>query len=316
VFAALGPHLPDPVVYPTREIQLGVDRLDERAEVGCTDLLVSGNSVAAAALSAQRLAERLGLDDGVVGVLGGSMASVDVDWMNRVTLPRTHPGTVVYVASPVMFFPDDVAESYGLRIYERAVALRGGWAGDLQRWAVDHVPLIRYRSDVADTETLVDAITGDTPTELVTEAPGFRVEPDGHVSSTATWNGDPSWLARLNDAIAAVGAQWRIDLDEQAVLRDHFADLAERGIDVVEVIPPVTDDLRTHFPGGPAGFDDYLVAARGVVDGTSARLVDLSSQAYPDDLFFDTHHLNELGSQRLTDDVVAALGPAPVRGCG
>jgi hypothetical protein len=315
VFAVLGPHLPDPVVYPTREIQLGVDRIDARAADGCVDLLVSGNSVAAAALSAQRLAERLGLDEGVVGVLGGSIASVDVDWMRRVTIPRTQPGTVVYVASPVMFFPDDVAEQYGLRIYERSVALRGGWPGSLQRWAVDNIPLIRYRSDIADPETLVDAVTGEIPTDVVTQAPGFTVEPDGHLASTVRWSGDQTWLATLKEAVDAVGTSWRVDLDQQATLRQWFDELDRRGMDVIEVIPPVTDDLRANFPDGPEGFETYLEAARGVVDGTSASLVDLSELPYPDDLFFDTHHLNEEGSRRLTDDVVAALGDQQFTSC-
>jgi hypothetical protein len=314
-FAVIGPDLPEPVVYPTREIQLGVERLEDQAGEGCIDLMVSGNSVAAAALSAQRLAERLGLDDGVVAVLGGSIASVDVDWMERVTLPRADPGTVVYVASPVMFFPEDAAEEFGLRIYERSVALRGGWPGDLQRWAVDHLPLIRYRSDVADTETLVDAITGDTPAELPTEGPGFRLEPDGHVSSTVQWDGNSAVFDRINQAVDAVGSTWRIDLEQQAILRRHFDRLSAEGVDVIELIPPVTDDLPFNFPGGPAGFEEYLEAARGVVDGTDATLVDLSHLPYPDQLFYDTHHLNESGSQQLTDDLVAALGDQSFAPC-
>ncbi len=92
VLAVAGSDLPEPVVYPTREIQLGVERLERQAGDGCIDLLVTGNSVAAAAISAQRLAPRLGLEDGVVSILPGSIASVDVDWMNRVTLPRVRPG--------------------------------------------------------------------------------------------------------------------------------------------------------------------------------------------------------------------------------
>ena len=292
-----------------------MDRLDDQAAGGCIDLLVSGNSVAAAALSADRLAARLGLDDGVVGVLGGSIASVDVDWMERVTLPLARPSTVVYVASPVMFFPSEVADQYGLRLYERSVALRGGWAGDLQRWAVDHVPLIRYRSDVADTETLVDTITGEVPTELITEAPGFTLEPDGHVSSTVRWDGNSAWIHTLRDAVDAVGAEWRVDLGEQVALRQHFERLVARGVDVIQVIPPTTDDLPPNFPDGVAGFEEYLEAARGVVEGTGATLVDLSRARYGDELFYDTHHLNEDGSRRLTDDIVAALGDRTFHGC-
>ena len=71
VLALVGPSLPEPVTYPTREVQLAVERLDARTADGCMDVLVTGNSVAAEALSAQRLAESWGLKSGVVSVLPG-----------------------------------------------------------------------------------------------------------------------------------------------------------------------------------------------------------------------------------------------------
>lgn len=315
--AVVGPSLPEPVLYPTREIQLTVDRLDEVTADGCIDVLVTGNSVAAEALSAQRLADAWGLESGVVSVLPGSIATVDIDWMNRVTLPRARPGTVVYVASPLMFVPEQLAENYGLGIYTRAVATRGGWAGDLHRWAVEHLALARYRLVLADTEAMVNGARGDLPTDYedVIEAAGWVLEPDGHIRSSGVWSQSPEFLAAIRDATALVGEEWRIDPAQGERLRAQFDRLAERGIQVVVVIPPVTDDLERVFPGGPEGFGRYVDAARALGDGSDLLTVDLSAEAYPDELFRDTHHLNQQGSDRLTGEVAEALSGTPLPAC-
>lgn len=309
VLAVVGPALPEPVTFPTREIQLAIDRLDERTSTGCVDLLVTGNSVAAEALSAQRLAEGIGLQSGVVSVLPGSIGTVDVDWMNRVTLPRADPGTVVYVASPLMFVPEDLAANYGLGIYTRAVAIRGGWAGDLHRWAVDHLPLAKYRLALADTEGIVDQAQGDLPQTYadVIEAAGWTLEPDGHIASTGTWGGSSNFLDRLADEVVRLEGRWRIDGTQVDALADQFRRLDAEGRRVVMVIPPVTDDLTEAYPGGPAGFDAYLDAARSLGDGTGLITVDLSAEPYPDEMFRDTHHLNEVGSRQLTAEVAAQV---------
>lgn len=309
VLAVVGPALPEPVTFPTREIQLAIDRLDERSASTCVDLLVTGNSVAAEALSAQRLAEGVGLATGVVSVLPGSIGTVDVDWMNRVTLPRADPGTVVYVASPLMFVPEDIAADYGLGIYRRAIAVRHGWAGDLHRWAIDGLPLMRYRLALADIEGLVDQAQGDVPEtyDEVIEAAGWTLEPDGHIASTGTWSGSSSFLDRLEVEADRLAGRWRIDEDQVAALAEQFRRLDGEGRRVIVVIPPVTDDLIDAYPGGPPGFEAYLDAARGLGEGSGPVVVDLSTEPYTDDLFRDTHHLNEAGSRRLTAEVAAAL---------
>jgi hypothetical protein len=309
VLAVVGPALPDPVTYPTREIQLAVERLDQRTAGGCTDVFVTGNSVAAEALSAQRLADAWGRRSGAVSVLPGSIASVDVDWMNSVTLPRARPGTLVYVASPLMFVPEDIAQRYGLSIYQRAVVTRGGWAGDLHRWAVDHLPLAKYRLVLADPEALVNGLRGELPTSYdeVVAAAGWTIEPDGHIRSTGTWAGDEAFLDAIGDAEAIVGGEWRLDDHQRDALRAQFLRLEERGMRVVVVIPPVTDDLEAAFPGGEQGFQDYVAEARSVGEGTETTTVDLSGEGYDDTMFRDTHHLNQQGSDRLTAEVADAL---------
>ena len=317
VVAAIGPSLPEPVTYPTREIQLAVERLDQLTEGGCADVFVTGNSVAAEALSAQRLADAWGLRSGVVSVLPGSIASVDVDWMNEVTLPRARPGTLVYVASPLMFVPEDVAQRYGLSIYNRAVVTRGGWPGDLHRWAVDHVALAEYRLVLADPEALVNGLRDELPTtyDEVVAAAGWTIEPDGHIRSSGTWTGDQRFLDAISDAEALVGGDWRIDDHQQEVLREQFVRLQDAGMQVVVVIPPVTDDLEAAFPGGPDGFQEYVAEARGVGEGTRVLTVDLSGADYDDTLFRDTHHLNQQGADRLTAEVADALATTAFPAC-
>jgi len=317
VLAVVGPALPEPVTFPTREIQLAIERLDDRTSSGCVDLLVTGNSVAAEALSAQRLAEGVGLESGVVSVLPGSIGTVDVDWMNRVTLPRADPGTVVYVASPLMFVPEDIASDYGLGIYTRAIAIRGGGAGDLHRWAIDHLPLVKYRLALADIEGLVAQAEGEVPTtyDEVIEAAGWTLEPDGHIASTGTWSGASSFLDRLEQEADRLEGRWRIDQVQVDALADQFRRMDREGRGVIMVIPPVTEDLIEAYPGGRAGFDEYLAAARGLGEGSGPVVIDLSAAAYPDELFRDTHHLNETGSQRLTEEVTAALQDADVVSC-
>ena len=316
--AVVGPTLPEPVTFPTREIQLAIDRLDERTSSTCVDLLVTGNSVAAEALSAQRLAEGVGLGSGVVSVLPGSIGTVDVDWMNRVTLPRADPGTVVYVASPLMFVPEDIASDYGLGIYTRAIAIRGGWAGDLHRWSIEHLPLMEYRLALADIEGLVDQAEGDVPEtyDEVIEAAGWTLEADGHIASTGSWSGSSPFLDRLAEEAGRLEGRWRIDQVQIDALAAQFRRLDDEGRRVIMVIPPVTADLIDAYPGGTAGFEEYLDAARSLGEGSAPVVVDLSAADYPDELFRDTHHLNEAGSRRLTAEVTAALQDTEAVPCG
>jgi hypothetical protein len=210
-----------------------------------------------------------------------------------------------------------VAQRYGLSIYTRSVRTRGGWPGDLHRWAVDHLPLAKYRLVLADPEALVDGLRDELPTTYddVIDATGWTIEPDGHIRSTGTWNGDPRFLDAIGDAEAIIGGQWRIDDHQRDVLRAQFRRLEDRGVQVVVVIPPVTDDLEAAFPGGTDGFADYVAEARSVGDGTGTLTVDLSGEDYPDDLFRDTHHLNQQGSDRLTGEVADALAGAAFPRC-
>ena len=80
-------HVPDPG-DPAR-----VDQLDERTAAGCVDLLVTGQ-LGRGRGPVGRSAGRgpWACATGVVSVLPGSIATVDVDWMNRVTLPRARSG--------------------------------------------------------------------------------------------------------------------------------------------------------------------------------------------------------------------------------
>lgn len=317
VLAAVGPSLPEPVTYPTREIQLAVERLDERTADTCMDVLVTGNSVAAEALSAQRLAQAWGLQTGVVSVLPGSIGVVDADWMRRVTVPRADPGTVVYVASPLMFVPEEIADLFGLGIYQRSVETRGGWPGDLQRWAVDHLPLVRYRQVLADPEAMTDAALGDLPSEYdeIIGVLGWEIEPDGHIRSTGTWSYDPAFFEALDDARSLVGDGWRIDQEQVDALQDEFRRLVDEGRRVVVVIPPVTDDLEAAYPGGSAGFQEYAARARTLAEEAGAIALDFSQDDFDDTLFRDTHHLNQDGSDRLTADVAEALGDTALPRC-
>jgi len=309
VLVVVGRTLPDPVTYPTREVQLSVDLLDEQTASGCVDLLVTGNSIAAHDLSASALAPRLGLRSGVVSVLPGSIASVDVDWMNRVTLPRTRPGTVVYVVSPLTFAPPGVAERYGLGIYTRAVATRDGWPGDLHRWAVEHLPLFEYRLSLADVEGLVGGFRDDLPSDYATilAQTGRTVDPDGHIRAEGSFSGSADFLRRLAEAAAVVSDAWEVDQDGVRRLQEQFTAMERRGQRVVVVIPPVASSLPPVFPGGVSGYEDYLDTARSLGDGRSFEVIDLSDAGFADSSFWDTHHLNADGAEQFTADVAAAL---------
>ena len=318
VLAVVGPILPEPVTYPTREIQLSVELLDHQTEGGCVDLLVTGNSIAAHDVSAAALAAGLGLGSGVVSVLPGSIASVDVDWMNRVTLPRTDPGTVVYVVSPLTFAPEAVAERYGLGIYTRAVATRGGWPGDLHRWATEHLPLFEYRLALADFAALSDGAEGKLPTSYaeILAATGRSVDPDGHTRATGSFGGSAAFLESLGTAAQLVSDVWEVDQAQVDALADQFAALEADGRRVVLVIPPVSSALPPVFPGGQEGYDEYLDAARRLGQATGVPTVDLADGAYPDSAFWDTHHLNQQGSERLTGEVADALAGTDFPACG
>ncbi len=317
LLAVVGPSLPEPVTYPTREIQLAVDLLDDQTAEGCVDLLVTGNSLAAHDVSAAQLAGGLGLSSGVVSVLPGSVAAVDVDWLQRTTVPRTRPGTLVYVASPLTFAPTEVVEQFGLTIYRRSLAVRSGWVGDLQRWAFDHSPLVRYRLALADPETMAGWANDDLPESYaeVLEETGRTVDPDGHIRATGAFDGNVQFVAALREVAGTVVDEWRVDVEGRDALRRTLADLAAQGMRVVVVVPPVTDELIAAYPGGQAAYDEYLAAAASLAATGDVELLDLSAVGYDDSLFWDTHHLNQAGADRFTATLIDEMAAQPSPAC-
>ena len=139
----------------------------------------------------------------------------------------------------------------------------------------------------------------DIPDTFEDSGPGFVIDPDGHVRNRTVWNEDPAQIDAVEQGLSIIEDDWRIDRGQQSRLRRHLTELAQSGRHVFVVVPPLSNDFPPLMADDGAGYDEYLEAAREL-SGDGVTVIDRSGDDFGDELFADTHHLNELGAERLT----------------
>ena len=319
---ALGPYLPEPLLYGDDTTQVKVAQLDRRAE-GCTDLVLAGDSMgrdafAPAAFTAADPAGRRAYN----ASLDGASPALLRRWLTEEVVPRLRPTTVVITLSSLDVNVHANAATSALAAYNAASLTAEGPVGHASSWVVGHSALVRYRTELRDPSAIVDAVSGwragaPLPRRSADGINGL-IGPDGEGLSRRSLHylHDVGTKSFTRDQLLAGFAIDGRQVDEA---RDLIRDLQAGGMRVALVILPVTADYLALHPRGRDDFDEFLATARSLATAAGAPLIDLHDQQPDDARFADTHHLNAEGQAWFSTTLPARLADAGIatdRRCG
>lgn len=295
---ALAGYLPAPLpAWGSWEAQKKADAIGELGGKGGANVLLLGSSMMTAAVDPAQLTELLGDErpafDG--SLLGGTARLFDW-WATKVAVERLRPHTVVIgVASR------DLNDGSGSPAYDtitsspaaKIVNGKDGFADRLEQRAADWSYLVRYRTQIR------------RPYAWLKEEPsvvGERVDvtPLGSISN---WIIQDTYQVR--EAFRRQGAErayrdYSIGGLELASLGHLVDNLTARGIEVVIVTMPVTEDAIALHPRGALDQARFVETLSTFVASRGVRYLDMDA-AFPGTVgFADPHHLASSGRRRFT----------------
>lgn len=314
VARVLEPALPETERWPDAATTVKVAQMDE---LGCADLVLVGNSMARDAFDPAAIGEATGVDAYNAALDAASPAQLE-RWLPHEVVPRLRPTTVVWALTSPDLNDEAPAGRAAFDAYDTSIGGRVDLLGRAQDELVARSALVAHRDALGDPATLWTAVGDrlggdDAPRADVAGIPGL-IGPRGQGLSRRDLSyrpGDPVATRIVSDQLLA-------DFDLGGVQQRHAADLirslTDRGVEVVLVQLPVTDEFIALHPDGGDDWGEYRAAMRTLAAGTGARLVDLSDGFEPDE-FADTHHLNADGAARVSARLAEELGRLP-HGCG
>jgi hypothetical protein len=262
----LAPALAAPDEWGDRATAVKVAQMDE---LGCADVVFVGNSVARddfdpSVFSAAdgRPAYNAALDAASPRQLGR--------WLPDLVVPRLDPAVVVWGITSPDLNDSAPAGQAALRSYDESIGGRDDLLGRLQRPLVENLALVRYRSALADPSELWSAVArrvegehGGRPSPAgIPGVLGARGEGLSRRSLEYVPD-DPVVSAFARDQLLAgftVGGR------QVLAARDLVDDLQDRGVEVVLVLPPVTEEFVALHPGGADSFAEYRATVSSLVD--------------------------------------------------
>ncbi len=234
-------------------------------------------------------------------------------WTLEEVQPRLDPATVVLGLSSFDLNDNARIAASALESYTTAPLSRDDLFGRLQAPLLEHSALFEYRNELRDPTELWAGIQrarrGERTERLSPDGIEGIIGPDGeglsrrplrYTGAVSIQRFDQTEL--LND-FRMGGTQ--IDAADALV-----TELDDRGVEVVLLLLPVTQDYVELHPDGGADFQRFLVTARRLAERTGAVLVDAHGWAQGDALFADTHHLNGDGALAFSADLPALLADA------
>lgn len=298
------PLLPEPSMWPNNEMAFKVDQIDDLVSAGIrVDTVFAGSSVAAEGFDPVAFNE-VGPHLAYNAALGAASARSLERWLLDVVVPRLDPEVVVVglVSRDLndggisqREFYERVASSHGLM----TVGAAANPMEAFESWLVQHVSLFRLRPLVRDPAQLAAAIRGEANMGDDPKPGPFGSDPEdpgsGSYDNSEVFR--EFWRGRQLNG-------YSIGADETEALERLVAELAERGVSVVLVHMPVTEDYVSLLPDpdrDPREFRDLLIR---VAEEQGAVFVDADPLFERDD-FRDPAHLDPRAAAELARALAA-----------
>ena len=312
---ALGPYLPEPLLYSDKSTQVKVAQMERLARrEGCVDIAFVGNSMTRDAIDPRtytasdpqhRSAYNAALDAATPGLLER--------WTLEQVEPRLDPATVVLGLSSFDLNDNARIAASALDSYRAATLSRDDLFGRLQAPFVEHSALFEYRNEVRDPSQLWAGIQaarrGERQERLSVDGIDGIIGADGEGLSRRElrYTGAVSIQRLLQTELLN---DFHMGGAQLTAAEDLIEGLQDRDVEVVLLLLPVTQDYVDLHPAGGADFQRYLVTARRLAERTGATLVEAQGWAAGDAQFADTHHLNGDGSLAFSAELPGLLADA------
>ncbi|GIU83759.1 MAG: hypothetical protein KatS3mg008_0534 [Acidimicrobiales bacterium] len=340
--AAVGSAMNPPLFWYHRIAEGHVEVMrDITSTHGCVDMAVVGNSVALVGIRPLQLTRRLRVADEVYNAsLLNSGAQIDVEWMRAAVLPALQPAVLVLVPLSTHFSATSPVAKSLKRTWTSAAATRSDGFAGLNRWALETFPLFRFASRLSDFREWGGLVIGKAPNEdqlsmavrqLYGLGKGGHSSPEGKTAEGVQrpdqyeagfarrewgWPGfaDQRFKTGGGDELATDRAlrreltSWSIDPTQVEIYEDFVTKEEKRGVEVILVLPPVSDAFVAMHPQGWQSLERFRKIIGSIAAASGADLLDLSELV---DLstydFSDPVHLTARGTQKFGDELARRL---------
>lgn len=296
--------LPLPLDWHTAEAERKVERMDELAADGGTDVVLLGTSIVNG-LDPARMTDAAGDPLSVYNAsLTAGLPPLMEAWFRDAVVPRLRPKLVVIGVSSFDISDEPPERGAFFDAFRRSPAAEraSGSATRLTRadhWMAEHSDLWRYRSSLRHPGVVLDTLRGDA--EVV---PPYvaDLQPSGRTTFLEA--------SRFEDRDVNAGgtplSNWSLGTKDRAALVRLIQLARGTGADVVLVDMPVTDEYVLKHPNGAADYDTYLRSLRALGDELQVPVIELSS-IHDHTFFADEVHLNVVGAAFVTQALQAVL---------
>jgi hypothetical protein len=295
--------LPPPNGFFIEEAQIKSEELADYGDAGGGGTIFVGSSVADVAIDPVRFAAATGDARAYnAALLGADIHSIEL-WLDDVVVPDAAPSRVVLGLSCRELNGVEVEQDDYFRDFAGAPAMERRRGEErvldrLDRGVGGWSELVRYRSVIRNPAS----VFGDDRRTAV----NMELRAGGYNSAyrNRTYPG-PEDLHRA--LFPGAMTRFEIDPERTATIERILARLQDQGIDAAVVHLPVTEDWLSYMPSRQA----YEACDRALAASASAAGVPfVEGRVLDRTLFADPIHVNAAGSDQVTDDLAAALGPA------
>jgi hypothetical protein len=300
IFAA---HLAAPVTWSTPEAQVKAAQMRAvGSHGGSGGVVFLSSSVLDVGVDPATFAKAAGA---TVPVYNGSLSGANMTmlrwWADRVVLPALRPRLVVIgLSSREVNAKDPQAQAVAKQFFASpAVRELNGTETAVQkaeRYVGDVSDLFRYRASIRSPSQVLHQ---HAPIQVQKR---FFTAPGGQEMALArqSFRTDEDALFRTSFV-----KDWSVSRAELGTLAALIGDLTARGIKVVLVDVPVTQDYINLHPDGEADYTTYRDALASVA--ARAGIPYLQGSAWSTTDFADPLHLNQRGAQRLSTELSVRL---------
>lgn len=295
---AVASRLDPPLRWQNWETQNKVDRIDALAARGGASVVFVGSSMVNAAVDPDAF-DRVEPRDrpSFNAAINGADARLVEPWLLDVVVPRLRPQTVVIGVSS-----RDLNDHASHRQFDLfRTSDEGRWVmrhrslpDRLERAAERWSYLVRYRDDLRRPRRI--AGQHDPLREVA------RIGPLGQLRALDIYaHADYAVTPRfVREARSDALRDYSIGGAQTAALRRTVTGLRARGVRVVLLEMPVTQDAIALHPRGAADYERFTTRLREVAGATGAEIVDLTGAFGSTRFFFDPFHLNGSGRAAFT----------------
>ncbi|MEZ4714385.1 MAG: hypothetical protein R3A44_44805 [Caldilineaceae bacterium] len=271
----------------------------QESTTGCTDFHFADNQNLCK--SVQSVVQNSRPSGSQVGSFNGALEALPpsgILWFLQIYLQEVQPQTIVYGLTPQDLNANNTFAHNVLDLLADSPAALAqtahGWRGWLTARLLHGSNLYRYRFVLH--QWLLRGGQPPAPYKINFDARGFA---GGTLRLT-----DESSAERTKHYAVIGNMRYAISPSEVAALQQIIQLCADRGVHLVLMNMPLTDDYYASFPNAAADYAAYLSTLTAIADAAHIPLWDMEAlppnQALTDADFYDFHHLNRQGAAKLS----------------